>query len=58
MGLSDTGVAYKVWHLLPQHHDIPYNNKFWRRTKFGELANRHEIAKFKFRQYCFIPHYL
>ena len=29
-----------------QHNYIPYNNKFWRRTEFGELANRHEIAKF------------
>ena len=41
-----------------KNYVIPYNNKFWRRTKFGKLVNRHEIAKFKFRQYYFIPHYL
>ena len=28
-------------------------DKFWQRTKFGKLANRHEIAKFKFCQYYF-----
>jgi len=33
---------------------IPYKNKYWRGTKFGELANRHAIAKFKSRQYIFV----
>jgi len=32
---------------------LPYKNKYWRGTKFGELANRHPIAKFKSRQYIF-----
>jgi len=32
---------------------MPYKNKYWRGTKFGELANRHAIAKFKSRQYVF-----
>ena len=30
---------------------IPYKNKYWRGTKFGELANYYAIAKFKSRQY-------
>jgi len=33
--------------------DIPYKNKYWRGTKFGELANCHAIAKFKSHQYFF-----
>jgi len=32
---------------------ILYKNKYWRGTKFGELANRNPIAKFKSRQYFF-----
>jgi len=32
---------------------IPYKNKYWLGTKFGELANRHTITKFKFGQYFF-----
>ena len=32
---------------------IPYDNKIWRKTKFGELANHYQIAKFKFHQYYF-----
>jgi len=32
---------------------IPYKNKYWQGTKFGKLANRHGIAKFKSRQYIF-----
>ena len=32
---------------------IPYNNKFWWRTKFGESANCHKTTKFKFHQYYF-----
>jgi len=35
------------------HFKIPYKNKYWRGTKFGELVNRHAIAKFKSRQYIF-----
>jgi len=31
--------------------EIPYKNKYWQGTKFGELANRHAIAKFKSCQY-------
>jgi len=27
---------------------IPYKNKYWQGTNFGELANRHTIAKFKY----------
>jgi len=33
---------------------IPYKNKYWRGTKFGKLANRHTITKFKSRQYIFL----
>jgi len=33
--------------------NIPYKNKYWRGTKFGESANGHAIAKFKSRQYIF-----
>ena len=32
---------------------IPHKNKYWRRTKFGELANCHAITKFKSCQYFF-----
>jgi len=28
-------------------------NTYWRGTKFGELVNRHVIAKFKSHQYIF-----
>jgi len=28
-------------------------NKYWQETKFGELANRYAIAKFKSHQYFF-----
>jgi len=31
----------------------PYKNKYWQGTKFGELVNRHAIAKFKSHQYIF-----
>jgi len=27
---------------------VPYKNKYWRGTKFGELANRHAIARLNF----------
>jgi len=37
--------------------EIPYKNKYWRGIKFGELANRHAIAKFKSRQYIFFTAY-
>jgi len=30
---------------------IPYKNKYWRGTKFGELTNHHTITKFQSRQY-------
>jgi len=33
---------------------IPYKNKYWRGTKFGELENRHAIIKFKSHQYIFL----
>ena len=29
--------------------NIPYKNKYWRGTKFGESADYHAIAKFKSR---------
>ena len=29
---------------------ILYVNLFWRKTKFGELANHYQTAKFKFHQ--------
>jgi len=35
------------------NNDIPYKNKYWRGTKFSELANHHTTAKFKSRQYFF-----
>jgi len=32
---------------------IPYKNKYWQGTKFGDLANCHVITKFKSHQYFF-----
>ena len=32
---------------------VPYDNKFWQKTKFGELANHYQTTKYKFRQYYF-----
>ena len=32
---------------------MPYDNKFWRKTKFSKLANHYQTAKYKFRQYYF-----
>jgi len=34
-------------------NDIPYKNKYWLGTKFGDLVNHHAIAKFKSCQYFF-----
>ena len=31
--------------------DIPYKKKYWRGSKFGELAKYHATAKSKSRQY-------
>jgi len=33
---------------------LPYKNKYWRVTKFGELVNRHAIVKFESFQYFFL----
>ena len=45
------------WNPCELPDKILYNNKFWQRTKFGELVNHHKITKFKFCQYYFIPYY-
>jgi len=37
---------------------IPYKNKYWQGTKFGESANHHAMAKFKSRQYFSIVYQL
>ena len=45
--------------IISSYFNIPYklnNNKFWQRTKFGELANRHKIAKFKISPILFSYH--
>ena len=38
---------------MPIFLAIPHDNKFWQKTKFGELANHYQTAKYKFRQYYF-----
>jgi len=44
---------YAIILLVAIAMHIPYKIKYWRGTKFGKLANRHAIAKFKSRQYFF-----
>ena len=46
----------QVYVFIMQNYDnttIPYKSKYWRGTKFGELANGHVITKFKSPQYFF-----
>jgi len=64
-GLSSTAMVPSVYRMtvgqpkifaameLRYEENILYKNKYWRGTKFGKLANRHTIAKFKFHQYIF-----
>jgi len=43
--------------ILAGDIEVPYKNKYWRGTKFGEFADCHAIAKFKFHQYFVIAHH-
>jgi len=49
--LSGKYITRQSWEV--KLSTIPYKNKYWQGTKFGESANCHTIAKFKSPQYFF-----
>jgi len=59
--LMDISVEYNhIIHksLFASIDGIPYKNKYWRGTKFGEMMNRYANAKFKSHQNFFYMYHL
>ena len=55
MGIIVLSMIRKCCILYLRHEDtiLPYDNKFWWKTKFGKLANHYQTAKYKFLQFYF-----